>query len=183
MSVKKFVTRPIFVAKPQDVARYKKKERKIKSLIFKIIIFNALTNTISNWRRFAVPVLLLAVMALLLWSSYVCLGTRNYKKTKSNFSIENQQSNTNKSSSKFQQTLGGIIGRRIANYCQIQTCDAASCSNIPYDSGTVVSNFIENKFKVQQSRTIFLLRIFKSRTFLLENLGHFFLSLIFIYRR
>ncbi|XP_043523347.1 leucine-rich repeat transmembrane protein FLRT1-like [Frieseomelitta varia] len=118
MFVKKFVTRSIFVAKPQDVA------------------------------RFAVPVLLLAVMALLLWSSYVCLSIKNYKKIKSNFSTENQQNSTNKSSSKFQQSLGGIIGRRMTNYCQIQTCDAVSCSNIPYDSGTVVSNFIENKFKV-----------------------------------
>ncbi|KAF3429631.1 hypothetical protein E2986_08020 [Frieseomelitta varia] len=97
---------------------------------------------------FAVPVLLLAVMALLLWSSYVCLSIKNYKKIKSNFSTENQQNSTNKSSSKFQQSLGGIIGRRMTNYCQIQTCDAVSCSNIPYDSGTVVSNFIENKFKM-----------------------------------
>lgn len=128
------------------------------------------------------PVLLFAIMVLLLWSSYVCLGIKTYKRIKSNFSIENQQSSTSKSSSKFQQTLGGIIGRRTANYCQIQTCDAVSCSNIPDDSGTVVTNFIENKFKVQQRETIFLLRIFKSRTLLLKNLGHF-LSLIFIYRR
>lgn len=48
--------------------------------------------------------------------------------------------------------MGGIIGRRTANYCQIQTCDAVSCSNIPYDSGTVVSDFIENKFKVDCNR-------------------------------
>ncbi|KAK1128941.1 hypothetical protein K0M31_020077 [Melipona bicolor] len=91
-------------------------------------------------------------MALLLWSSYVCLSMKNYKRMKSNFSIENQQSSTSKSSSKFQQTLGGIIGRRTTNYCQIQTCDAVSCSNIPYDSGTVVSDFIENKFKVDCNR-------------------------------
>ncbi|CAD1479524.1 unnamed protein product, partial [Heterotrigona itama] len=122
MFVKKFVTRPIFIPKSQDLA------------------------------RFAVPVLLLAVMALLLMSSYVCLGTKAYKKMKNNFSIENAQSSANKISSKFRQTLGGIIGRRTAKYCQIQTCDAISCSNIPDDSGTTVSDFIENKFKVDCER-------------------------------
>ena len=101
------------------------------------------------------PILLLAVMALLLGSSYVCLGTKIYKKMKSNFSIENAQSSANKSSSKFQQTLGGTIGRKTVMYCQIKTCDAVSCSNIPDNSGTIVSDFMENKFKVQQREQYF----------------------------
>lgn len=96
------------------------------------------------------PVSLFGVIALLFCLCYIFWDTMDYKIMENNVFIQDLNSAVKKNSTLSQQSLNGAMRQKTGKtYCQTgPSCNAITCSSIPQDSGTLVSEFIENNFKV-----------------------------------
>lgn len=96
------------------------------------------------------PVSLFGVIALLFCLCYIFWDTMDYKIMENNVFIQDLNSAIKENSTLSQHSLNDTMQHKTGKtYCQTgPSCNTITCSSIPQDSGTVVSEFIENNFKV-----------------------------------
>lgn len=96
------------------------------------------------------PVSLFGVIALLFCLCYIFWDTMDYKIMENNVFIQDLNSPIKENSTLSQQSFNDTMQQKTGKtYCQTgPSCNTITCSSIPQDSGTVVSEFIENNFKV-----------------------------------